>query len=285
MLTLPMRHNNFHHAATAPLLLILLFSVGMSVSGQTTADREFPYLLRKNDLMLSLASAGVLITTMALQLQLPALSPLQRTTYRAGAINPFDRSATTRWSPASGQASNLLLYALLVSPAAVALPLLENHQTTKTSTLLGMYCESTLLTTTLVNIMKVTITRKRPYVYNPSLPDDEYRKLLGSPDARYSFFSNHTALAFGSACFLSSTVTDLYGPSGVTRTLWSTSLAVATTIGYLRYASGEHFPSDILVGAGVGSLIGTITPLLHKKGALTTTLVPTPHGIAVAINY
>lgn len=280
-----MNHTINNHVANAPLLVLLLLSLSVSVLGQATANREFPYQLRKSDLTLSLASTAVLITTITLKLHTPTFSPLQRDSYRAEAINSFDRSAASRWSPASGQVSDLGLYALLVLPTAATLPLLLNHQTTEVCTLLGMYCESTLLTATIVSSMKVAITRKRPYVYNHSLPGDTYRELLESPDAQYSFFSNHTALAFGSACFLSSTVTDLYGPSLVTRTLWGTSLAVATTIGYLRYASGEHFPSDILVGAGIGSLIGTITPLLHKKTASTPTFVPTPHGIAVAINY
>ena len=34
--------------------------------------------------------------------------------------------------------------------------------------------------------------------------------------------------------------------------------------GYLRFKAGKHFPTDIIVGYGVGATIGYLVPELHK---------------------
>jgi len=41
-------------------------------------------------------------------------------------------------------------------------------------------------------------------------------------------------------------------------------LLFASTIGYLRYKSGKHFPTDILTGALIGSAIGYFIPFIHR---------------------
>jgi membrane-associated phospholipid phosphatase len=41
-------------------------------------------------------------------------------------------------------------------------------------------------------------------------------------------------------------------------------LAAAGTVGYLRFAAGRHYPTDILAGALIGSLVGWLVPQLHE---------------------
>ncbi|MCK9426362.1 MAG: phosphatase PAP2 family protein [Ignavibacteriaceae bacterium] len=46
--------------------------------------------------------------------------------------------------------------------------------------------------------------------------------------------------------------------------MWTGSLLSASLVGYLRYVSGNHYPTDILIGAVVGSAIGYFIPYLHQ---------------------
>jgi membrane-associated phospholipid phosphatase len=42
-------------------------------------------------------------------------------------------------------------------------------------------------------------------------------------------------------------------------------LISASYVGYLRYLAGKHFPSDVIVGAFMGSVAGYLVPYFHKK--------------------
>lgn len=70
----------------------------------------------------------------------------------------------------------------------------------------------------------------------PCAPD------CGHDNAHMSFFSGHTALAFST----------VGGPR------LSVSIPLAVSTGGLRVAAGKHWPTDVLVGAGVGLLTSRI---------------------------
>ena len=38
----------------------------------------------------------------------------------------------------------------------------------------------------------------------------------------------------------------------------------AAAVGTLRVAAGRHFPTDVLAGAALGSLIGWLIPTVHR---------------------
>ncbi len=46
--------------------------------------------------------------------------------------------------------------------------------------------------------------------------------------------------------------------------VWAGCLATASVTGYLRYAAGYHFPTDILAGAALGAFTGWLVPQLHE---------------------
>ena len=46
--------------------------------------------------------------------------------------------------------------------------------------------------------------------------------------------------------------------------VWAGCLATASVTGYLRYAAGYHYPSDILAGAALGAFSGWLVPQLHE---------------------
>jgi len=172
-------------------------------------------------------------------------------------ISKFDRKATQNWSPVMAHLSDAGLLLCVVSPSLLFIsPEVRNDASVFTV----MTAENILSTLALTLFTKTTVRRIRPYVYNSQVPIEEKFK----PDAKRSFFSGHTSLAFCSAVF-TSTVFSKYHPDSPLRPwIWSSSLVLASGVGYLRFAAGKHFPTDIIVGAIVGSAVGYAIPKLHQ---------------------
>jgi len=129
-------------------------------------------------------------------------------------------------------------------------------------------------------IVKYSVGRARPYVWQGT-PD-----LYPFPaDANLSFFSGHVTFVFavvvsGSTLFF---MQDMPGAPWVL----GIGLAAASFTAYLRMAANKHYLSDVLVSAGVGSLVGWAVPYLFhrpgRKGAPQAgDLMPAPGGIAIA---
>jgi membrane-associated phospholipid phosphatase len=229
---------------------------------------DFPYRLQRSDIAFSLTAAAFFGGGLLLEYTGTPPPELSRNTLDATSINRFDRPATRRWNPGADRLSNYAMGAILIAPAATGIPLLRNRDWPDIATLAVMYGEAVLFTTGLCGAVKVLTLRDRPYLYTTSISDAEFANLAASSDSRHSFYSRHTALAFCSALFLSKTATDIYGPSRLTAAVWGGSLAAATAVGISRYAAGQHFPTDILAGAAVGSLVGYGIPWLHRKKPL-----------------
>ena len=89
------------------------------------------------------------------------------------------------------------------------------------------------------------------------------------PEAAGSFYSGHASAAFLGAAYLA-TVYPLRHPEFHQRgLLWGGALAAAATVAGLRVAAGKHFPSDVVVGAAVGTLLGWGIPRLHWRAPKT----------------
>ena len=229
---------------------------------------EFPYRLQRSDIAVSLAAAALFGAGTILEFTHDAPPALPRGSLHAADINRFDRSATRRWAPVVDNLSDYATGAMLIAPAAAGIPLLRDRAWMNLATLTAMYGEAVVLTLGASAAVKALTHRNRPYLYNTALSDAEFSALAAEGDGRRSFFSQHTALAFCSALFLSTTVTDIYGlPKAPTASaVWIASCAAATAIGASRYVAGQHFPTDVIAGAVVGSLAGYGIPLMHRRG-------------------
>jgi membrane-associated phospholipid phosphatase len=127
--------------------------------------------------------------------------------------------------------------------------------------------------------VKYAVGRARPYVWLGT-PD-----LYGDPhDANLSFFSGHATFAFATAVS-AGTVFMMQKLPGAPIVL-GVGLGVAAFTSYLRMAAEQHYLTDALAGAAVGSLVGWAVPFLFhqpRKGAPQPgALMPTPAGIAIA---
>jgi len=170
-----------------------------------------------------------------------------------------DRWACLNLSPKADKLSDIFFSICAFSPLLMfASPNLDWDQKW---TYALMYIETGILTYSITEITKCMVRRIRPYVYNPEVPLHE--KIMSS-NTRKSFFSSHTSISFASIVFLARTYAALHPDSRWKPVVWCTGLSTATLVGALRILSGKHFPTDVLVGALVGSIIGMVIPKLHE---------------------
>jgi len=173
-------------------------------------------------------------------------------------INAFDRPATANYNPTHATISDVLLGAAVLSPFA----LLSSDKLTGNRLEAGaVIAESYLVTAAMVGASKVVFQRKRPYAYNPAV----HMQVRQGRDAQMSFFSGHTALAFNGAVLTAKMYSDVHGSKN-SGFVYGGAVAVAATVGYLRVLAGRHFPSDVLVGAVIGTASAVVISEVHKTG-------------------
>jgi membrane-associated phospholipid phosphatase len=104
--------------------------------------------------------------------------------------------------------------------------------------------------------------RYRPAVYYDALGTSGARMTSWN---RSSFYSGHVASAAAASFFTAKIFCDYYPELGCKKYLLYGAAAIPPLIeGYLRMKALDHFPSDILVGFGVGALCGIVIPELHR---------------------
>ncbi|HVJ15473.1 MAG TPA: phosphatase PAP2 family protein [Polyangiaceae bacterium] len=214
---------------------------------------------------------------------------------------PFDETArrvlrvqSERGELYARDASDVLMlaaigYPFLVDSLTVAL---WHHQNPKVANELALISAETLAVTSALQTTVSGLTnRQRPYGRRCG---DELSNetLYCSERNRYrSFFSGHTSISFASAsvvCMHHANI-PLYGGSG-DQLVCALGFMNAAAVGTLRVASDQHYLSDVLMGAGIGTLTGLAVPwLLHYRPAerrgwtasLALRVVPLPGGVSV----
>lgn len=253
-------------------------------------DKPFPYKLSySKDIPLGIATLSSVIATNLIHKN---HTPHYLTNYEIEnldpkSVNKFDRSATNNWNPRLDKASTITKNILCFSPLLIALHEIENENWRNLLTLGVIYLEGNLVNENITSTTKILCERKRPYFYNKTTISPVLKNALTAEGNRYSyesFFSGHTSTAFYSAVFISKTFTDMYGKSAWSYIVWGTTLTLATTTGYFRYKSGWHYPTDIIVGAFVGSITGYLIPQMHKTSKFKNTTLSISNNSAVVIH-
>lgn len=193
-------------------------------------------------------------------------------------INIIDRGLAGRWDIAAKDSSkifkNIAIYILPVS-------LLFFIGTIKRRlVLLFVYTQGYILTESLTGIAKGLVDRYRPFAYR-SIEDvqslgakaqEKFLEDIVEYDILNSFFSGDASiLAFGFVFFALSY--NLFYKKAVNKKLiWAIAIA-ATVLGcYFRSLSGKHFPTDVLLGAMVGSAVAYLIIKLHSNTSSTIEL-------------
>lgn len=124
------------------------------------------------------------------------------------------------------------------------------------------------LTTGVAGIFKSLVSRRRPYGRICGSERPWSTRDCDSNDLDYSFFSGHAAISFASASVNCAhhIWLGLYGSTGGDATSCAAGFAVAATTSVLRIVGDQHYFSDVMVGAAVGTLIGFGVPwLFHYR--------------------
>ena len=242
------------------------------------AQNEFPYQLKKSDYVLIPIGLATYSMAKIFESHESNMSFAELAQLNSSDVNNFDRNAICKWNTELDNISNIGKYALLVSPALMLLPQIKTKEWNNTLTYSVMYFEVALFNVGITELSKLLTHRARPYLYGDNISLTEKNDIIKDEYVYDSFFSGHTSAAFSSAVFLSKTYSDIYGNNTWSKVIWISSLSLAATTGYLRYESGQHFPTDIIAGAIIGSAIGYLIPVLHKKSKNNLSLSVLPNG-------
>lgn len=190
-------------------------------------------------------------------------------------IPPFDRWYTTHRSEPLSLASDATLIGTVLLPA-VLIPSLNRNELVASGV---VYAEALAVSYGLKSIVKGLVVRYRPYAYAPN-PSPA---VLKDPELESSFPSGHVTVAFAAAV-AGGYIFSLYDARPAARAgMWAGELALASATAVLRVWSGNHFVSDVVAAAGIGSLVGALLPFVHSPSSLAATgLVPAGNAAAVS---
>jgi membrane-associated phospholipid phosphatase len=188
----------------------------------------------------------------------------------------IDRFAADNYSKDFAMASDILIGTALVYPAVY---FIDDNLRDDFTAISVMYTQTLLFSGLMPSWGKGLSARIRPFVYNPNAPIEE----KFSAESRRSFFSGHTTVAFSTMAFLSKVYSDYYPKSEYLPYIWGSSLLLASSVGISRIAAGAHFPTDVIVGAVVGSAIGYIIPELHKIKTDNYSLIILPNQVGLIV--
>ena len=128
----------------------------------------------------------------------------------------------------------------------------------------------------------------RPYVYAKDGYGSGDREVVeraekADAEAYGSFFSGHTSAAFTVAVFTGEWFSEFYPNSPYGGIVWAGALSAAALEGVLRIAAGKHYPTDVAVGALVGSGISLAIIQIHKRRNDRLSLWATPGAMGLTI--
>jgi len=138
-----------------------------------------------------------------------------------------------------------------------------------------MYTETLLFANGIKEWIKLLVYKARPYMYFEGYPTDK----LADGDWSCSFPSGHTTLAFAGASFTTMLFCNYFPESKWKFAVAGGSFGIAALTGALRMGSGNHFFSDVIAGAFIGTLCGIAIPYLHTKRQGHSSLSVSPVGV------
>ncbi len=197
---------------------------------------------------------------------------------RAG-LNPLDLAALDTLRPDVAQASDIAWVTMMTLPlidhlieSAVESRARGKHFGRRFGSDVLVYGEAMAINALFTELIKFTAQRPRPLAYlDPAdVLDGDLRADLerrqGLPDSSKSFLSGHTSASFTAAAVWSMLYTLKHPdrPAGLAL-LWGASFAGASSVAVLRVVAAKHHPTDVIAGAILGTAIGILTPLAHRR--------------------
>lgn len=193
-------------------------------------------------------------------------------TFDKSDINSFDRPFMNPYSKALDYTATGLEAASLLTPLFLIPAPTQDYWK------LGVeYAETVALAWGAKELAKHCVTRYRPYMYFDGAPQDA----IDDGDYKDSFFSGHATLSFAAAGFTTYQALTYLPNSPYKWITIGVSYALCTTTAALRLASGNHFMTDVLCGALVGSALGFFIPWVNHFWFEPTLDLPEPVNLCV----
>lgn len=223
------------------------------------------FLLQKNtDLILTSISVGSLIAGFLIlendPVELEELATLNNASIPAfeNHLISFDTIQALRAEKLSDQ------FMFTSGVAGIASVFLTKNGENDLKNNLVMYVEGLTLTVGITEILKKSTDRKRPYVYNKNLTDEQRT----DEESSMSFPSGHTSFSAFNSFFTASLVSRyLLSNKNIVAKIfvYAGAAGIPAFTGYFRTEAGKHFWTDVSAGYLLGASIGVCIPLLHKS--------------------
>ncbi len=195
-----------------------------------------------------------------------AADPLAASTFcDPSGLNWLDRKVAGRYQPGWNKWSDVGLYGIQ-GLAAGSLLLHEGPRNGLND--LVVVAEATLVASAASGLSTSVTGRPRPFMYGAEAPPS----VRQGGDGALSYFSGHTSTTFGCAVSTFMTFHRLHPADRWPWFVLGAGVASGTLVASARVLGGNHFPTDVAVGAMVGAAIGVAIPALHDG----------PHPIVVA---
>jgi membrane-associated phospholipid phosphatase len=190
-----------------------------------------------------------------------------------------------RWTTNAGVAVTLsnggaYVVAPLVSAGILAVSAAQHGGARQMGVDLLITAQAVALAADLNQLVKYTVGRQRPYAH-AGVPNPDTRQ--GADDANLSFYSAHTSVTF-SLAFAAGTVARLRGYRWAP-VIFIAGASIGALTAYLRIAADQHYLTDVVAGASIGSAVGIAVPYFFHRprsgaGATAPSFALTPVAIA-----
>ncbi|WP_175545414.1 phosphatase PAP2 family protein [Fibrobacter sp. UWB12] len=126
-----------------------------------------------------------------------------------------------------------------------------------------MFVEAFALQNAINQIVRSSQLWPRPYVY-AKRGEGSKKAESARGEAFGSFYSGHSSAAFTVAIFTGEWFSEIYPNSKYKSLVWASSLTLAGGVAALRVMAGKHYPTDVVVGALVGTGVSLGVLKLHE---------------------
>jgi membrane-associated phospholipid phosphatase len=178
----------------------------------------------------------------------------------AGSLNSLDRGTAGRRDDGASTASDVAVALAVAAPFAIDyLDIKSGGSSAGFDRDAVVMLEALALSSGVNQLVKTATHRPRPLLYGLEPGDPA----LNEADNYRSFYSGHTSSAFAVGVAYARTYALRHPGSDAHWAVYGGAVLAGAAVGALRVAAGKHFPTDVLVGAAVGTAIGLLAPALH----------------------
>jgi len=221
--------------------------------------------------------AGILIGSYFVDRELTVITEADVNNLSRDDVFAWDRVAIGQFSESASSLSDVFRDGILLAPVAL---MLGKRGRKEWQLITYMYAETVIVTSGITTMTKATSRRVRPYAYDPEV-SLEFKL---QKNTRKSFYSGHTSHVASLSFLTASIFEDLYPDSPWKPVVWITAIAAPAVTAVARVKGGRHFPTDVIVGYGVGALIGYYIPKLHKVQQDSPMSIM-PNGLGARLTY